>query len=220
MLFADTVESTLGLLAVSSSTALLPLECHCASLAPSSSTGLTLRLLDLFTKELVMLATLSLRIIDEAEERTRCSLRALVVMPGNGSESRLHTSVIKASSRARSLRGGASMGTRCVAIKERERLMERTAEPSLPVSRTALVFFTMTWHNGDLGPTVVARWIDNRRATVPGFPKTVPRLLMLRSMEPSICETLASGSSAYLLNRIRHSISSFAVQAVMMTSCN
>lgn len=59
-----------------------------------------------------MLATLSFRMTDEAELRTRCSLRDRVVMPGNGRMSRLHTSLRSASILALSLRGGASVGIR------------------------------------------------------------------------------------------------------------
>lgn len=149
--------STLPPLAVSSSTVLLLSDCCCDSLSVASSTDLILMLPDLLAKELAMLATLSLRIMEEAEERTKCSPRALVVMPGNGNTSRLHTSVSKASRRARSLRGGARTGTRCVASRDWERFMVRIVEPSLVASRAALVFFRITWHNGDFGPTVVAR---------------------------------------------------------------
>jgi hypothetical protein len=34
-------------------------------------------------------------------------------------------------------------------------------------SLIVVVFFNITWNKGDFGPTVVARWIDKRRATDP-----------------------------------------------------
>lgn len=113
---------------------------------------------DLRANVLVMLATLSFLITVEAEARTRCSLRARVVMPGKGRTSRLQTSTSSVSNRARSLRAGASTDIRaCVARTDWERLTVNAAEALLAVSRTTLVFFSTTWHSGDFGPTVVAR---------------------------------------------------------------
>lgn len=125
-------------------------------------------LFDLFAKELAMLATLNFRITVLAELRTRCSLRDLLFMLGNGSTSRLQMSDIKVSSRALSPRGGAITGMRGFAVvsNDCERLIDELEVPSEP-SRITLVFLRITWHKGDFGPTVVARWIDIRRATVP-----------------------------------------------------
>lgn len=105
-----------------------------------------------------MLATLSFLITVDAEARTRCSLRARVVMPGKGRTSRLQTSASSASRRARWLRAGDSTEIRaCVARRDCERLMVKAAEALQVGSRTMLVFFSTTWHRGDFGPTVVAR---------------------------------------------------------------
>lgn len=71
-------------------------------------------LADRFVKLLAILATLSFRIIELAEARTRCSLRALPAMPGNGIISRVQTSPRRFSSLIRSARGGASTGIRFV----------------------------------------------------------------------------------------------------------
>jgi len=59
-----------------------------------------------------MLVTLNFLITVDADARTRLSLRARAVMPGNGSTSRLQTSANSASKRALSLRAGASTGIR------------------------------------------------------------------------------------------------------------
>lgn len=74
------------------------------------------RLADRLVKELAMLATLNLRIIDDAEALTMCSLLDRFVMPGNGRISRLQTSDKRASSRARSPRDGASTGIRVLVV--------------------------------------------------------------------------------------------------------
>lgn len=114
-------------------------------------------LLGFLLKELVILATLSFLITEDAEARTRCSLRDLVVMPGNGRMSRLHTSVRSASSRARSPRDGARIGKRELVVNsDCDRLMVNAVEELFAASRTTLVFFRTTWKSGDLGPTVVA----------------------------------------------------------------
>jgi hypothetical protein len=102
-----------------------------------------------------------------------------------------------------------------------------------------LVFLRMTWHSGDFGPTVVALCIDILRATVPavnalaaqrrrqsrggsiipGFPKTVPKLLMFKESELYKSTSLSSWLSlAVWFSRVRHSRSSLGEQAVMMTS--
>lgn len=104
-----------------------------------------------------MLATLSFRIIVEAELRTRCSLLDRVVIPGNGSTFRLQTSASKASSRALSPRDGAITGIREVVVKrDCERLIV-VADLIVVGSLIVVVFFNITWHKGDFGPTVVAR---------------------------------------------------------------
>lgn len=126
-------------------------------LASSLGFDLCVRLPDLRVKELVRLATLSFLITVDADVRTRCSLWDRVVMPGNGRISRLQTSASSASSRARSLREGASTGIRAFVVsRDWERLMVDAVEALLVVSRTMLVFFSTTWHSGDLAPTVVA----------------------------------------------------------------
>lgn len=135
--------------------------CGLSCFSPDSSSAMNFPMLatlfDLLAKELAMLATLNLRIIVLAELRTRCSLRDLPVMLGNGSTSRLQMSDISASSRALSALGGAMMGIRgFVSSKDCDRLMT-APEAVSELSRMTLVFFKMTWHNGDLGPTVVAR---------------------------------------------------------------
>jgi len=141
------------------------------ALSSSPTALLTLaRLADRLVKELVMLATLSLRIIEDADVRTMCSLRARLVMPGNGSMSRLQTSESSASSRARSPLEGASTGIRVFVVSsDWDRLIGKAVGPVAASFRT-LVFLSMTWHRGDFGPTVVARCIDILLAMVPvGF---------------------------------------------------
>lgn len=92
-----------------------------------------------------MLATLSLRIIDDADVRTKCSLLDRVVMPGNGSTSRLHTSDKSASSLARSLRVGARTGILDVVVsRDCDRLMLDDVGPELAASFTTHVFLRIT----------------------------------------------------------------------------
>ena len=124
-------------------------------------------LLERLVKELAMLATLSLRITEDAEDRTRCSLRARTVIPGKGRTSRVHTSERRASRRARSPRDGARTGMREFVVSRDCDLLMDDFEADTVASLSTLVFFRMTWHSGDLGPTVVARWIEIRRVTVP-----------------------------------------------------
>lgn len=124
------------------------------------------KLAERLVKLLVMLVTLSLRIIDCAELRIICSLRARVVIPGKGRTSRDHTSESRASSLALSPRDGASTGIRpLVARRDCDRLMVVLDEDV--ASFSTLVFLTTTWQSGVFGPTVVALWIDSLRATVP-----------------------------------------------------
>lgn len=150
------------------------------------------RLAERLVNVLAKLVTLNLRITECAEVRMRCSFRARTVIPGNGRISRVHTSESNASNRALSPRDGASIGTRpLVASRDCERLMLALAEDR--ASFPTLVFRMMTLHNGDLGLTVIALWIETLRAIPPGtsqrlgealragtkhspcFPKTVPR---------------------------------------------
>ena len=195
-------------------------------------------LVERLPSELVMFATLSLRITVVAELRTRCSLLDRLVMPGNGKSSRLHTSASRASRRTRSPREGAKTGVlELVVNKDWERLIGRLDE-DVDVSFMVVVFFSMTWHRADLGPTVVALWIDTRRATVPknlwarilwhnhrgtflpGFPNTVPRLFIFRNIVLyGVASAISRGSIvSERLRRARHSASSFGVQAVSMIS--
>ena len=130
-----------------------------ASSVPSSLTFLVMlvTLGDLLVNVLAMLVTLNFRIMDDAEERTACSLLARAVMPGKGRTSRVQTSDTRASSRARSPGEGARTGTRpVVASNDCERLIE--VDGVLIVgSFSMVVFFKMICDNGDFGPTVVAR---------------------------------------------------------------
>lgn len=138
-----------------------------------------------------MLVTLSLRIMECAELRMRCSFRARAVIPGKGKISRVHTSESRASSLALSPREGASTGSRpLVASRDCVRLMVALDEDNASLS--TLVFLTMTWHSGVFGPTVVALWIDILRAIVPwadnqrhrsGEGMSVPTLLSKYSAE-------------------------------------
>lgn len=60
-----------------------------------------------------------------------------------------------------------------------------------------------------------------RRASVPGFPKTVPKLFTFIYNELNISDGLSSWSSlAGRANLDLHSISSFGVQAVIINSHN
>ena len=128
------------------------------------------RLAERLLKLLAMLTTLSLRMTDDADARTRCSLLDRAVIPGKGRMSRVHTSESSASSRARSPREGASTGIRAVVVRsDWERLIcEPTPELLWGASLMTLVFLRMTWQRGDLGLTVVARCIDILLAMVPG----------------------------------------------------
>ena len=124
---------------------------------------------DLFAKVLVMLPTLSFLIIELADTLTRLSLLDRLLIPGKGRESRVQTSQRSASSRTLSARAGAREGMRLFTVhSDWDRLMAalfRTDESA--TSFMALVFFRITWHNGDLSPTVVARCMEIRRAIVP-----------------------------------------------------
>ena len=115
----------------------------------------------------MILATLSFRFMAEAELRTKYSLLDRFVIPGNGRADLLQTSASKASRRARSPRPGERTGILEFVVKrDCERLIGDTA-PAVDGSFNKVVFFSITWHKEDLGPTVVARWIERRRATVP-----------------------------------------------------
>lgn len=129
-----------------------------ASASDSSSLptpGMLARLAERFVNWLAMLVTLSLRIIECADVRIRCSFRARTVIPGNGKISRVHTSERSASSRALSPRDGASTGTRPLeASRDCERLIAVFVKDCASFSR--LVFRRMTLHKGDFGLTVIA----------------------------------------------------------------
>lgn len=103
------------------------------------------RLADRLLKLLVMLTTLSFRMTEEAEDRTRCSLLDRAVIPGKGRMSRVQTSDRSASSRALSPRAGASTGTRAVVdSKDGERLIGELAPALEDISFMTLVFFKIT----------------------------------------------------------------------------
>lgn len=110
-----------------------------------------------------MLATLSFRIMEVADARTRCSLRLRPVMPGNGRMSRVHTSVSRASSLILSARGGANTVIRFVVRRDCDLFIETVDALSL----NAFVFLIITWQRLVWGPTVVARWIEILLAMVP-----------------------------------------------------
>jgi hypothetical protein len=94
----------------------------------------------------VMLTALSLRIIDDADARTRCSLLDRAVIPGKGRTSRVQTSESRASSRARSARAGASTGTRLLVVSnDCDRLIGVLLLEIVGPSLAALVFLRMTW---------------------------------------------------------------------------
>lgn len=199
-----------------------------------------MRLEDRLLNELAMLVTLSFLIKVDAELRTKSSLRDRVAIPGSGSISRLQTSVSKHSSLTRSLRGGTSTGIRDLVVsKDRERLIGINTAVLLELSRIFAVFFKITWHIADLGPTVVARCMDiclaivpvhhhqwvsdsrfiGRRDAVPGFPNTVPRLFIPISRQAHSRKLQDSGSApGGGCNLARHSNSSLGVQAVRIIS--
>lgn len=101
-------------------------------------------LADRFANEFVMLATLSFRIIVDAEVRTSCSLLDRFVMPGNGRICRLQTSESWASRRARSPRGGAKIGILELVVKRDCDRLSGESGAVLVDSLIVMVFFTMT----------------------------------------------------------------------------
>jgi hypothetical protein len=113
----------------------------------SCSLGLAVHTLvelaDRLEKEFVMLATLNFRIIVEAELRTRFSLLARLVIPGNGRMLRLQTSASKDSSRARSFRDGARIGILELVVKsDWDRLIGKL-DMAMDGSLNVVVFFSM-----------------------------------------------------------------------------
>jgi hypothetical protein len=162
-------------------------------------------LADRFPKVFAMLATLNFRIKDVAEALTICSLLDRAVIPGNGRTSRVQTSDNIASNLARSPRDGAKTGILLLVVKnDCDRLIRLPDVEPFP-SFMPLVFLIITWHNGDLGPIVVARCMEILLAKVPashlsitlitkidhdlpGFPKIVPRGLIFNDTELSIAD--------------------------------
>lgn len=144
-------------------------------LEPTAPSGLLVldmlaTLPDLLEKVLAMLATLSLRIMDDAPLRTRCSPRPRTVMPGKGKTSRVQTSESSPSSLARSDLDGVSRDTRFGGPSSDSDLCGPCfddPDEGPAVSFSKLVFLSTTWQSDDLGPTVVARCIDILRAIVP-----------------------------------------------------
>ena len=90
-----------------------------------------------------------------ADARTRCSLRARPVMPGNGRTSRVQTSERIVSSRIRSAREGARTGMRFVVRRDCD-LLIAVVDAEVGMSLKAFVFLIITWQSPDIGPTVVA----------------------------------------------------------------
>jgi len=196
---------------------------------------------------LAILATLSILIIELAEALTRCSLLILPVIPGKGRISRVQTSDNKFSSRTLSARGGASTGIRLVVRRDWDLFM-LVDEADWEISFKVVVFLISTWHSDDFGPTVVALWIEIRRAIVPSICQTLPYVSWAKVAElfkerlivlPGFPKTVPSGliSKDKLLNRecsneslwslsnlsvrwLLHSSSSFGEQALSMTSYN
>lgn len=116
----------------------------------------------LLVKLLVILATLSLRIIELADLLTICSLRARPIIPGYGKTSRVQTSARRLSIRIRSARGGAKTCMRLVPRSDWDLLIEADEDVSL----NAFVLLMITWQRP--GPSVVvARCIEILLATVP-----------------------------------------------------
>lgn len=191
-------------------------------------------LLDRFVKLLAILATLSLRIIELADARTRCSLRARVVIPGNGMISEVQTSASRCSILILSTREGARTGIRFVVRSDWDLLIELGAVDSLH----ALVFLMITWKRPVIDPTVVALWIDSLLAVVPtsrqladnweviytddlpGFPKTDPRALISKDSHvlTACSPVLKSSFPDRSVRRSRHSSSSLGEQALIVTS--
>ncbi len=93
-------------------------------------------------------------------------------------------------------------------------------------SRRACVFLIITWPRFDLAPSVVARWMESRRASVPGWPNTVPDALISRANDayklgdldcwPSGSVDSATDRSC---NALFHTSSSLAEHAETMISC-
>lgn len=131
------------------------------TLPPPSSIP-TLAMLDERRKPPVMVTEPSLRITDDAEARTNCSLRERgAESPGKGRTSRDQMSARRASSRARSARGGARTVTRVVGDgTDCDRLIGAGLGGGVSLSFVLLVFLRMTWQRGGFGPMVVARLIE------------------------------------------------------------
>ena len=104
-------------------------------------------------------------------------------------------------------------------------------------SLRALVFFMITWQRGDLGPTVVALWMESLRAmvpptvrlivrklsvpeNVPGLPKTVPmeRIPNQADVKNACSQPLICSRPARSVRRLLHSSSSLGEQALKISS--
>lgn len=97
----------------------------------------------LLLKLLVMLATLSFLIIEDAEERTRCSPLLRPVIAGYGRMCLVQTSASSLSSRILSLREGARTGMRFVVSSDWD-LLIAVCEDEVEASFNALVFLMIT----------------------------------------------------------------------------
>jgi hypothetical protein len=142
----------------------------CASIPVDESSSVALcrlaMLLDRFVKLLAKLATLNFLIMELADARTRCSLRARPVIPGNGRMSRVQTSARRVSSRTRSARDGARTGMRFVVRRDCDLLIE-AHDAEWGILLREFVFLMITWQSPDFGPTVVALWMEILLAIVP-----------------------------------------------------
>ena len=97
----------------------------------------------LLLKLLVILATLSFLIIEEAEERTRCSPLLRPVIAGYGRMCLVQTSASSFSRRILSLREGARTGMRFVVSNDWD-LLIAAFEDEVDASFRALVFLMIT----------------------------------------------------------------------------
>lgn len=196
-----------------------------AGIEASLSSERLAQLADRFLKLPVLLALLSFRIIELADVRIKCSPRLLLI-PGYGKRSLVHTSVNPYSIRSRSTRFGARTTARFVVDNDCERLIESRAEVCesewlLSVCVLRMITCKLLF----LGLSVAARCIESRRVRVPGRPKTYPSDRMSNAIMENNAGKIV-GSSAWvwisLADNLRrsdlHCSSSRAEQAQRITS--
>ena len=187
-----------------------------------SSARLT-QLGDRFLKLPVLLALLSFRIIELADVRIMCSPRLLLI-PGYGRRSLVHTSVNPYSMRSRSTRLGARTTARFVVNNDCDRLIEPEAEICESQQFLLCVLRMMTCKLLLLECSVAARRIESRRVRVPGRPKTYPSDLMSNAIIENKAGNVGSSVCTWtsLADNLRrsdlHCSSSRAEQAQRITS--